>query len=223
MQPDTCLHADVLQGYEIPRELIVEFQPFTKENHMLTDAGKPARGQLRARWLSLLNNACIPPALCAQGCSCSSRSSTSAAARPSQRDICGGAAGMKSSVVDEGRMSARLGSLPGLWLAAFLARYGPELEALYGALEARQRERQAAMRAQAAAGDAHSVEAQVKLVRIDRPERLRLAGDTSLYSSALPCMQQLPCHRNAQLVRMVCGSLVSQTSAQTQLGDTVCK
>ena len=38
-----------LQGYEIPRDFIVELDPFSKDNHLLTDSGKPARGKLKAK------------------------------------------------------------------------------------------------------------------------------------------------------------------------------
>lgn len=37
------------QGYEIPRDFIVEMDPFSKSNHLLTDSGKPARGKLKAK------------------------------------------------------------------------------------------------------------------------------------------------------------------------------
>ena len=38
-----------LQGYEIPRDFIVEMDPFSKTNHLLTDSGKPARGKLKGK------------------------------------------------------------------------------------------------------------------------------------------------------------------------------
>ena len=38
-----------LQGYEIPRDFVVELEPFSKINHLLTDSGKPARGKLKAK------------------------------------------------------------------------------------------------------------------------------------------------------------------------------
>ena len=41
-----------LQGYEIPREFIIEWHPFTKENHLITDSNKMARGQLKKRCIS---------------------------------------------------------------------------------------------------------------------------------------------------------------------------
>ena len=40
-----------LQGYEIPRDFIIEWQPFTKANHLITDSNKMARGQLKKRYL----------------------------------------------------------------------------------------------------------------------------------------------------------------------------
>lgn len=110
-QSPQYLHAR-LQGYEIPRELLVEFQPFTKENHMLTDAGKPARGQLRDRWpLSRCHPAsAYSPTLNsfhAEGCSCCSSSMhhsllpAHAAARASPVRA---AADAKRSVNEERRM-----------------------------------------------------------------------------------------------------------------------
>ena len=38
-----------LQGYEIPRDFIVDMEPFSKANHLITDSGKPARGKLKAK------------------------------------------------------------------------------------------------------------------------------------------------------------------------------
>ena len=38
-----------LQGYEIPREFIVDWEPFTKANHLITDSNKMARGQLKKK------------------------------------------------------------------------------------------------------------------------------------------------------------------------------
>ena len=38
-----------LQGCEIPRDIIVEMEPFSKENHLLTDSGKLATGRLKKR------------------------------------------------------------------------------------------------------------------------------------------------------------------------------
>ena len=37
------------QGYEIPRDFVVDTEPFRKANHLLTDSGKPARGKLKAK------------------------------------------------------------------------------------------------------------------------------------------------------------------------------
>ena len=45
--PKPDLH--VRQGYEIPRDFIVEMDPFSKSNHLLTDSGKPARGKLKGK------------------------------------------------------------------------------------------------------------------------------------------------------------------------------
>ena len=42
-------HALLMQGYEIPRDFIVEMDPFSKANHLLTDSGKPARGKLKSK------------------------------------------------------------------------------------------------------------------------------------------------------------------------------
>ena len=38
-----------LQGYEIPREFVVDWEPFTKANHLITDSNKMARGQLKKK------------------------------------------------------------------------------------------------------------------------------------------------------------------------------
>ena len=46
---DDVARRKALQGYEIPREFIVEMRPFSKENHLLTDSNKPARGQMKKR------------------------------------------------------------------------------------------------------------------------------------------------------------------------------
>ncbi len=39
-----------LRSYEIPREFLLEAAPFTRENRLLTDSGKPSRPGLRARY-----------------------------------------------------------------------------------------------------------------------------------------------------------------------------
>jgi hypothetical protein len=49
---DNVARSKALQGYEIPREFIIETRPFSKDNHLLTDSNKPARGQLKKRCLS---------------------------------------------------------------------------------------------------------------------------------------------------------------------------
>ena len=46
---DNVARRSKLQGYEIPRDFIVENEPFSKANHLLTDSSKPARGKLKAR------------------------------------------------------------------------------------------------------------------------------------------------------------------------------
>ena len=51
---DDLARRKALQGYEIPRDIIVDADPFSKANHLLTDSGKPARGKLKAK--------CAPPA-----------------------------------------------------------------------------------------------------------------------------------------------------------------
>ena len=38
-----------LQGYEIPREFVIDWAPFTKGNHLITDSNKMARGQLKKK------------------------------------------------------------------------------------------------------------------------------------------------------------------------------
>ena len=46
---DDLARTKKLQGYEIPRDFIVEMDPFSKSNHLLTDSGKPARGKLKSK------------------------------------------------------------------------------------------------------------------------------------------------------------------------------
>lgn len=46
---DDVARLKALQGCEIPREFIVEMNPFSKENHLLTDSGKLATGRLKKR------------------------------------------------------------------------------------------------------------------------------------------------------------------------------
>ena len=46
---DDLARTKKLQGYEIPRDFIVDMDPFSKSNHLLTDSGKPARGKLKAK------------------------------------------------------------------------------------------------------------------------------------------------------------------------------
>lgn len=37
------------KGYEIPRDLVVELTPFSKENNLITDSSKPARGAMKRK------------------------------------------------------------------------------------------------------------------------------------------------------------------------------
>jgi hypothetical protein len=56
---DNVARSKALQGYEIPREFIIETRPFSKDNHLLTDSNKPARGQLKKRcdlWPSMVQS-----------------------------------------------------------------------------------------------------------------------------------------------------------------------
>ena len=46
---DNVARRKSLQGYEIPREFIVDWEPFTKANHLITDSNKMARGQLKKK------------------------------------------------------------------------------------------------------------------------------------------------------------------------------
>ena len=46
---DNVARHKLLQGYEIPREFVVDWEPFTKANHLITDSNKMARGQLRKK------------------------------------------------------------------------------------------------------------------------------------------------------------------------------
>lgn len=50
---DDVARQKAVQGYEIPRDFIVEMKPFSKDNHLLTDSNKPARGQLKKRCAAL--------------------------------------------------------------------------------------------------------------------------------------------------------------------------
>lgn len=47
LELDNVARKRALQGYEIPRDFILERTPFSKANHLLTDSGKPAAGRLR--------------------------------------------------------------------------------------------------------------------------------------------------------------------------------
>ena len=48
-----------LQGYEIPRNFIIDREPFSKANHLLTDSGKPATGRLRSKWAPAHEYVCV--------------------------------------------------------------------------------------------------------------------------------------------------------------------
>ena len=48
-----------LQGYEVPRDFVVDLEPWSKSNHLLTDSGKPSRGKLKAK--------CVPPVVSQDG------------------------------------------------------------------------------------------------------------------------------------------------------------
>jgi fatty acid CoA ligase FadD9 len=39
-----------LRGYEVPRDFLIETEPFSQENALLTESNKPARARLRARY-----------------------------------------------------------------------------------------------------------------------------------------------------------------------------
>lgn len=47
---DDVARKRALQGYEIPRDFIVEREPFSKANHLLTDSGKPATGRMKTTY-----------------------------------------------------------------------------------------------------------------------------------------------------------------------------
>ena len=49
LELDDVARKRALQGYEIPRDFIIQREPFSKANHLLTDSGKPATGRLRER------------------------------------------------------------------------------------------------------------------------------------------------------------------------------
>ena len=46
---DNVARTKALQGYEIPRDFIVETMPFSKENNLITDSSKPARGAMKKK------------------------------------------------------------------------------------------------------------------------------------------------------------------------------
>jgi hypothetical protein len=52
---DDVARLKALQGCEIPRDFIVEMEPFSKENHLLTDSGKLATGRLKKRCAHLFS------------------------------------------------------------------------------------------------------------------------------------------------------------------------
>lgn len=66
-QPESAIHDQLLfefqriaklhhlQPYEIPRNILIEHNPFTRENGLLTDSSKPARQRLKARYQDALN------------------------------------------------------------------------------------------------------------------------------------------------------------------------
>jgi fatty acid CoA ligase FadD9 len=43
-----------LQGYEVPRDFIIEYEPFSRSNSLMTDSNKPARLRLRQRYSAVL-------------------------------------------------------------------------------------------------------------------------------------------------------------------------
>jgi fatty acid CoA ligase FadD9 len=49
-------HAEHLQSYEVPRDFIVELEPFSAENGLLTGVGKPKRPSLKERFGRRLEN-----------------------------------------------------------------------------------------------------------------------------------------------------------------------
>ena len=58
LELDDVARKRALQGYEIPRDFILERDAFSKANYLLTDSGKPAVGRLREKCAPL---ECIPP------------------------------------------------------------------------------------------------------------------------------------------------------------------
>ena len=58
---DDVARRRALQGYEIPRDFIIEREPFSKANHLLTDSGKPATGRLRATYAPRPSRLCVVP------------------------------------------------------------------------------------------------------------------------------------------------------------------
>ena len=49
LELDDVARKRALQGYEIPRDFVLERDAFSKANHLLTDSGKPAVGRLREK------------------------------------------------------------------------------------------------------------------------------------------------------------------------------
>ncbi len=47
LELDDVARKRALQGYEIPRDFVVEREPFSKANHLITDSGKPATGRMK--------------------------------------------------------------------------------------------------------------------------------------------------------------------------------
>ena len=49
LELDDVARKRALQGYEIPRDFLLERDAFSKANYLLTDSGKPAVGRLREK------------------------------------------------------------------------------------------------------------------------------------------------------------------------------
>lgn len=62
LELDDVARKRALQGYEIPRDFILERDAFSKANYLLTDSGKPAVGRLREKCAPAPCNCCSMPA-----------------------------------------------------------------------------------------------------------------------------------------------------------------
>lgn len=62
LELDDVARKRALQGYEIPRDFVLERDAFSKANHLLTDSGKSAMGRLREKCAPLPSTSWVKPA-----------------------------------------------------------------------------------------------------------------------------------------------------------------